>query len=67
MPDTVAIKRVSTGTVIAERVQRVPLPMAARGRLFSSLVLLSSLHGYCVGGPIRKQLESVSSAIMQFL
>ena len=58
-------KRVLRGVAVCERVRWVPLPMAVRARLLSSLVLPATLYGSCVGGMGNNLMNMLTSAIMR--
>ena len=55
------------GVAIADRVRWAPLPMQCRARLLASLVLPSSMYGFCVGGLTCHQINSLTSAVMRAL
>ena len=57
--------RVRKGLEICERIRWAPLPMHARTQLLSSLVMPSTLYGYCVGGLSCNLLDQLTSAIMR--
>ena len=65
--NTVAPKRISRGVDVSERIRWAPLPMPARARLLSALVLPASLYGACISDVTTAQLHSLTSAIMRAL
>jgi len=57
--------RVKRGVAIADRIRWAPLPMHCRARLLASLVMPSTMYGFCVGGLTHHQIQSLTSAVMR--
>ena len=65
--NTLGEERSKKGVAVCERVRWAPLPMHVRAKLIASLVLPSSLYGFCVSGLSRALLDSSTSAVMRAL
>ena len=63
--DELALKRVSRGAVVAERIRWAPLPMHARAQLLASLVIPSTLYGFSIGCMTARSLNCLTSAVMR--